>query len=675
MAYIVKIVTGSKSKCKDPFLVISLQGSKGAIMGIELNETRYIGHQHKLFSCGKETSFEIIHDFVGEINLVQIANRTPYLKDNDFCLESITVEDSSGTIFTFPCNDWLSPNKGDGRESRSLLRRPLVENKTFRKVWQRRYQHLDPLPPDLSEEQALALIQRFATPLCFINWGQTVRKHSVFAFFPDTIVDVQNVIRLALIAGLRVRSCGATHAWSDLYADEGQVLIDPQNMGPESERVAISSDRTKLTVMANATTLMVKEAQLQHKFTLKFNVILDSVTYGGTVNTGCHGVGRGQPALPDLVTELEAVNDQGDLVTYNEESTSAEFMKAVTTNLGLFGFVYKMTLEVKPREIIVETVNDFIKVSNSIADKEKLKQMVENNFSTEIFWFPFNSGLFDLSDVKKAKTLEVVKEESVKKALGSWDPLNDECWVRLINEKPGGRPAHEIYYFVQYFFDWLSHKFMRAITDVLAAHPHCNPAFTWMSHQALKIKRSTIVQELPHAIHYRKFINLAPVYDIEFAFPVDDDYENVVNACMAVVRLVQARAANGSFPLNICLEMRFMGPSESLLCPATVGQGMPNVGFETAYIEVLSLVNTPEWEDFCEQVTTAWRQIGGKENKKPLVHWAKETNPVTNFPQYLWDNNRENMAKFLAHLGSKVDMERRLFFNNFLEEIFFHPTA
>ena len=47
-----------------------------------------------------------------------------------------------------------------------------------------------------------------------------------------------------------------------------------------------------------------------------------------------------------------------------------------------------------------------------------------------------------------------------------------------------------------------------------------------------------------------------------------------------------------------------MGPSESLLCPATVGRGMPNVGFETAYIEVLSLVNTPEWEDFCGQVAT-----------------------------------------------------------------------
>ena len=78
--------------------------------------------------------------------------------------------------------------------------------------------------------------------------------------------------------------------------------------------------------------------------------------------------------------------------------------------------------------------------------------MVENNFSTEIFWFPFNSGLFDLSDVKKAKTLEVVKEESVKKALGSWDPLNDECWVRLINEKPGS--------FYAFSDTFLSHFFL-----------------------------------------------------------------------------------------------------------------------------------------------------------------------------------------------------------------------
>ena len=75
-----------------------------------------------IFFLTKETSFEIIHDLVGEINLVQIANGTPYLKDNDFGVESVTVEDSSGAVFTFPCNDWLSPNKGDGRESRTLLR-------------------------------------------------------------------------------------------------------------------------------------------------------------------------------------------------------------------------------------------------------------------------------------------------------------------------------------------------------------------------------------------------------------------------------------------------------------------------------------------------------------------------------------------------------------------------
>ena len=53
MAYIVKIVAGSKSKCSDPILHISLQGSKGAIMGIELDEKRCISHQKECFSCGK----------------------------------------------------------------------------------------------------------------------------------------------------------------------------------------------------------------------------------------------------------------------------------------------------------------------------------------------------------------------------------------------------------------------------------------------------------------------------------------------------------------------------------------------------------------------------------------------------------------------------------------------
>ena len=73
-----------------------------------------------------------------------------------------------------------------------------------------------------------------------------------------------------------------------LYADEGQILIDPQNLGPEDEKVVLNADKTQVTIMPNATTLELKNKQLDEKFNFMFNVVLDSVTYGGTVNLGCH---------------------------------------------------------------------------------------------------------------------------------------------------------------------------------------------------------------------------------------------------------------------------------------------------------------------------------------------------------------------------------------------------
>ena len=58
---------------------------------------------------------------------------------------------------------------------------------------------------------------------------------------------------------------------------------------------------------------------------------------------------------------------------------------------------------------------------------------------------------------------------------------------------------------------------------------------------------------------------------------------------------------------------------------------------------------------------------------KPLVHWAKELEPVPNLAAYLWENNGGNMSKFLDCLGRKVDMEKKLFFNDFLDCIFRRP--
>ena len=71
-----------------------------------------------------------------------------------------------------------------------------------------------------------------------------------------------------------------------------------------------------------------------------------------------------------------------------------------------------------------------------------------------------------------------------------------------------------------------------------------------------------------------------------------------------VVNKIKEHANNLKFPMNICFEMRFMGQSNSLLCPAVVGQRSPNGSIKTAYIEVLTLVDTPGWKDFCTEIAT-----------------------------------------------------------------------
>jgi hypothetical protein len=521
---------------------------------------------------------------------------------------------------------------------------------------------------------ARRVLEKEAKRITFQNWGRTVTVGNVLAFYPNTITQIQKIIKLAAAAGMKVRFCGSTHSWSHLYADSGQILIDPQHLGPKEEKVRLNADKTQVTIMSNATTLELKEKQLKEKFNFMFNVVLDSVTYGGTVSVGCHGVGKDCPALPDRVAELQVVNDRGELVTYNKANKGAAFMRAVTTNLGLFGFVYKMTMNVCPQENIVETTNAFYTVSDTISDPTKLKALVEENWSTELFWFPYNSLTLNL-DPKNSPSEQQLNVLPIRQKLFEWDPLRDKCWLRLVNFKQGGEPEGKLFYLKERVTQFFQAIAMKSITKFFADHPTYNPVLCWIGHKVLEFfEEERIVQELPHAIHYRKHIDLAPVYDMEFSFVVDDDYANISQASMVVVEKIKELARDSKFPMNVCFEMRFMGQSNSLLCPAIVGQHSPNESFKTAYLEVLTLVDTPGWKEFCTDIATEWCKIGGKKNVKPLINWGKEMESVPDLTTFLWESNGSNMKEFLKQLGSAVDMEKKLFFNEFLDGIFFPKT-
>jgi hypothetical protein len=57
-------------------------------------------------------------------------------------------------------------------------------------------------------------------------------------------------------------------------------------------------------------------------------------------------------------------------------------------------------------------------------------------------------------------------------------------------------------------------------------------------------------------IHYRKYIEKVRCYNTEFAIPLGENYENVINAWKSIVKIVREYKNKAEYPINICIEMR-----------------------------------------------------------------------------------------------------------------------
>jgi hypothetical protein len=87
-----------------------------------------------------------------------------------------------------------------------------------------------------------------------------------------------------------------------------------------------------------------------------------------------------------------------------------EMLRVVAGNFGCFGVIFDMTIQLVP-EIIVKTENVYYDLEDLFFNPASMKSLVENNWSVEIFWFPYNSlSVFD------------------------YETKNDDIWVRAINK-------------------------------------------------------------------------------------------------------------------------------------------------------------------------------------------------------------------------------------------------
>ena len=240
-------------------------------------------------------------------------------------------------------------------------------------------------------------------------------------------------------------------------------------------------------------------------------------------------MGRDCKTINDYIAKIRIIDCNGDFHVYSKDEIDQEKFQAIQGSFGLFGIIWDITFDVPPL-MIVRTVNAYETVEK-VMQENYLKDLLDNNWSVELFWFPFNS-------MTTPETLEAIFEGDVD--CDEWDPMKDKMWIRKINpEENAGEIKGRKYYKWQSFTDWLQMVGYNTGDAILGfgERPNLTPWFLKNQYDLIEDYYSAdemISQQLPYAIHYREHIPEIKCLDLEFAIDVGKDYQNIKKATLVM---------------------------------------------------------------------------------------------------------------------------------------------
>jgi xylitol oxidase len=205
------------------------------------------------------------------------------------------------------------------------------------------------------------------------NWAGNVTFGAAGVERPTSVQAVQQVVANAR----RVRALGTGHSFNRI-ADTTGTLVSLSELPPIMEvDTRMQMVRVSGGLRYGDLGPVLREAGLA----LPNTGSLPHISVAGTVATGTHGSGAGNPILAAGVRELTVVTADGDLVTVDRESRPDEFDGWVLS-LGRLGVVVELVLDLVPEFEIAQTVVE--DVDETIVGRG-LTSVLGSSYSVSIF--------------------------------------------------------------------------------------------------------------------------------------------------------------------------------------------------------------------------------------------------------------------------------------------------
>lgn len=450
------------------------------------------------------------------------------------------------------------------------------------------------------------------------NWGRTAHCQPAYSFYPQHVEDLIQIVNFAHERNLKIRVAASGHSWSSLIPTEG-VLVYIHALNKVTLDLSDEA-QPRVIIESGATVKDVNDLLEEHGYALPLNVVLESVRFGGLIATGSHGSGWNNPTLSDLVHAIEVVTASGDLRKFEAGAVSDDVMNAVRLNLGMFGIMVRITMNVQ-KSWIVHARDQRLPAEYVLQD---LRHLVESHDNLDLFWWPF-------SDEFWVKT-----------------------WRRIPHTSITAKPRHSL------SDKWIATAGSRVhngLIRVAEKYPRLTPPISRFTFKLTPSVGNKVV-DIVEAIHYRRAIEYTKMGCVEVAFKIDPRFESVKWAIKQVFKHVKTYARRNEYPLNVVMNVRFINKSNCLLSPA-YGEG------HTCYIEILSRTKPRDWYRFSGQVAQDWLTL-----PEAMPHWAKEWQHIPNITEHIQRYLGENIPRF-NQIKSQLQVDPdNMFVNNTLQEIF-----
>ncbi len=466
------------------------------------------------------------------------------------------------------------------------------------------------------------------------NWAQTQSCRPEAIWFPREVDELVEIVTLARREHKRIRVVGSSFSWSPLVPSDS-FLVDMRLF--DSVELDLRDPARPLAIVgAGATGRALNRVLEPAGFALSSNVVMDTVTWGGMIAVGAHGSGWNESTLSDRVHAIELVDGAGRRRRFERGRDSDEVMAAVRLALGSFGLVHRIELRIEPA-FDVRLVDRKIAIDRMLAD---LPQLVGGHAYFDVFWFP---------GCKQAWVRTWDRTSAARSRRRPRPP-----WSMVQNRTHWGR-----------WSNWVVNGYANSIASLMRRWPRLTPHLMRIS--TLTVRPWDRVVHIHAATHYRACIEVVKRLGcIEFAFAVDPEFDRVRAAWGEVEACMARWAARGRWPINLTVNLRFVGGSDCLLSPAHGNE-------HTCFIEVLGDGASPDWPRVVEELALAWQRI--LPDARP--HWPKQHAGVPGIADSVRERLGDRLDRFLVvHAQLDVDPDGILR-NAYLDRMLFaaHPRA